>query len=243
MKVFIVVYQWLVGGTFFLFFLLSSFLLTFIFPLKVMDSYVKWMLRMTIKLLFIKVVIEGLQDLEDGKSYLFLPNHVSFLDIPLFGGFIPRYLRGVEDSRQHKWPVYGWAMKRLGNITIDRSSPRSSLKSLARAGDYIHNGCSVILFAEGGRTSNGVLRPFKKLPFHMAKQAKVEIVPIAMKGMFEINKKKSLWVNPGKIHLKFGKPISLDVIEALDPNALKDHVREKLVGMISELEDRTIKEM
>jgi 1-acyl-sn-glycerol-3-phosphate acyltransferase len=236
MKFLITIYQWLFGGIFFLFFLLSSFLLTFIFPIKVMDGYVKWMLRMTMRLLFIRVEIEGLQHLEDGKSYLFLPNHVSFLDIPLFGGFIPRYLRGVEDSRQHKWPVYGWAMKRLGNITIDRTSPRSSLKSLAKAGDYIHAGCSVILFPEGGRTSDGVLRPFKKLPFHMAKQAKVEIVPIAMKGMFEINRKKSLLLNPGVIQLKFGKPITLDVIQALDANALKEHVRDELMSMLQQLE-------
>ena len=234
MKFFIVIYQWLVGGVFFLFFLLSSFLLTFILPLKVMDGYVKWMLRMTMKLLFIKVEIDGLEHLEDGKSYLFLPNHVSFLDIPLFGGFIPRYLRGVEDSRQHQWPVYGWAMKRLGNITIDRSSPRSSLKSLAKAGDYIHAGCSVILFPEGGRTSDGELRPFKKLPFHMAKQAKVEIVPIAMKGMFEINKKKSLSLNPGTIKLKFGQPIGLDIIEALDTNSLKETVRQEIIRLLAD---------
>ena len=72
----------------------------------------------------------------------------------------------------------------------------------------------------------------------MAKQAKVEIVPIAMKGMFEINKKKSLLVNPGLIQLKFGKPISLNVIEELDPNSLKELVREEIVNMLSELENK-----
>jgi len=234
MKFIIVIYQWLIGGTFFFFFLLSSFLLTFILPLKVMDPYVKWMLRATLHLLFIKVEMEGLEHLEPDKSYLFLPNHVSFLDIPLFGGYIPRYLRGVEDSRQHKWPVYGWAMKRLGNITINRTSPRASMKSLKKAGDYIHAGCSIILFPEGGRTSDGNLRPFKKLPFHMAKQAKVEIVPIAMTGMFEINKTKSLWVNPGVIKLVLGRPVGLDMIESLDTTALKDHVREQVVSLFAD---------
>ena len=178
--------------------------------------------------------MDGLEHLEEGKSYLFLPNHVSFLDIPLFGGYVPRYLRGVEDSRQHQWPVYGWAMKRLGNITIDRSSPRASMSSLTKAGDYIHAGCSIILFPEGGRTSDGKLRVFKKLPFHMAKQAKVEIVPIAMNGMFEINKKKSLFVNPGTIKIKFGKPVGLDIIESLDTNTLKDKVRQELVDLLAE---------
>jgi len=199
-----------------------------------MDRYVKWMLRMTMRLLFIRVEMQGLEYLEPNKSYLFLPNHVSFLDIPLFGGFIPRYLRGVEDSRQHEWPVYGWAMKRLGNITIDRSSPRASMKSLKKAGDYIHNGCSVVLFPEGGRTKNGELRPFKKLPFHMAKQAKVEIVPVAMSGMFEINKTKSLSVNPGTLKVSFGKPILLEVIDNLDTNDLKEHVRREMLSMLSE---------
>lgn len=234
MKFLVLIYQWLVVGAFFVFFLLSSFLLTFVLPLRVMDGYVKWMLRMTMRILFIRVEIEGLEHLEANKSYLFLPNHVSFLDIPLFGGFIPRYLRGVEDSRQHKWPVYGWAMKRLGNITIDRSSPRASMKSLRKAGEYIHAGCSVVLFPEGGRTLTGELKLFKKLPFHMAKQAKVEIVPIAMKGMFEINRSKSLFINSGTIKLTFAKPISLELIEELDTNQLKEHVREKMLGMLSQ---------
>ncbi len=224
MKPFIISYQWLVGGSLFFIFLISSFLLTFVLPLRILDHYVKWMLRMTIRLLFIKVKIEGLEHLQPGKSYLFLPNHVSFLDIPLFGGFIPRYIRGVEAERQHKWPVYGWAMKRLGNITIDRSSARSSLKSLKKAGDYIHNNCSIILFPEGGRTSDGNIRPFKKLPFHMAKQSKCDIVPITMNGMFEINRKNRLSVNPGTIHLHFHPPISADTFEDLDVAGLRDLV-------------------
>jgi len=228
MRPIIVAYQWLIGGTLFFVFLMSSFLLTFILPLRLLDVYVKGMLRFIIRVLFIRVKIEGVEHLEPGKSYLFLPNHVSFLDIPLFGGYIPRFLRGVEADRQHKWPVYGWAMKRLGNITIDRSSAQSSMKSLQKAADYIKNDCSIILFPEGGRTSDGSLRPFKKLPFLMAKQAQCDIVPIAMKGMFEVNRKNTLSVTAGTIHLYFGQPITADVIAKMEVTELRDMVREQI---------------
>ena len=74
MKFLITLYQWLVGGTFFFVFLLLSFLLTFIFPLRMMDPFVKWMLRLNMRLLFIKVEVAGLEHLEKGKSYLFSIN-------------------------------------------------------------------------------------------------------------------------------------------------------------------------
>ncbi len=233
MKFLITIYQWLIGGTLFLLFLIISFLLTFILPLKVMDPFVKWMLRSIISLLFIKVEIEGTQYLDNNKRYLFLPNHVSFLDIPLFGGHIPSFLRGVEAMQQHQWPIYGWAMKRLGNIPIDRSSARASMKSLDKAAEYLQSKCSVILFPEGGRTADGQLRPFKKLPFRMAKQAKVEIVPIAMNGMFEINNKNKMTINPGKIKLSFGKPIPVETVEELDAGELKELVRKQLLELLS----------
>ncbi len=234
MKYFIAIYQWLVGGSLFFLFLVLSFLMNFIFPHRVMDPFVKWMLRNILRLIFIRVKTEGTEHLQKGKSYLYLPNHVSFLDIPLFGGFLPGFLRGLEADRQHKWPVYGWAMKRLGNITIDRSSARSSMTSLNKAAEYLNDNCSILLFPEGGRTSDGQLRPFKKLPFLMAKQAKAEIVPVAMIGMFEINNKNSMWVHPGTITLVFGEPISAETIETLDVVELRDHVKTQLVTMLAD---------
>ena len=93
----------------------------------------------------------------------------------------------------------------------------------------------MILFPEGGRTSNGELRTFKKLPFHMAKLAKVEIVPIAMKGMFEINNKNSLNVASGTIKLTFGKPIGRDLVESMNESSLKDAVPQFNGGCTSEV--------
>ena len=66
------------------------------------------------KIMFVKVDVDGLENIIPNKTYLYMANHVSLFDIPLLGGFIPGYARGVEADRQHAWPLYGWAMSRLG---------------------------------------------------------------------------------------------------------------------------------
>ena len=116
------------------------------------------------KIMFIKVEVEGLENISPDKTYLYMANHVSLFDIPLLGGFIPGIARGVEADRQHAWPLYGWAMRRLGNIPIDRKNVFSSLGSISKTASVITEGKSMIILPEGHRTMDGELRQFKKLP-------------------------------------------------------------------------------
>ncbi len=86
-------------------------------------------LRIFLKILHIKVKVEGSEKIVQNKAYLFMANHVSFLDIPLFGGYIPTFFRRIEADRQHKLPLYGWALRRYGNISIERESVYRSIQS------------------------------------------------------------------------------------------------------------------
>ena len=78
-----------------------------------------------------------------------------FFDIPLLGGYIPGCARGVEASRQHAWPLYGWAMRRLGNIPIDRKNVFSSLNSISQTAEVLTEGKSMIILPERHRTVDG----------------------------------------------------------------------------------------
>jgi len=77
------------------------------------------------------------------------------------------------------------------------------------------------------------MKSFKKLPFHLAKKADIDIIPIGISGMFKLNNKTSLMMRPGTVHLKFGKPIPKEIITETDTLELRTLVREAIENLIS----------
>lgn len=183
-------------------------------------------------LMGVKVQVSGLQQVEPGQTYLFMSNHVSLFDIPLLGGYIPGIVRGIEADRQHKWPIYGLVMRRLGNVPIERGNIQSSVSTAKKTINLLKNGRSMIILPEGGRTTDGQLKPFKKLPFFMAKQAEKEIIPIGISGLFELKSKKSWIIKPTTIKITFGNVITVEQSKTLSTLELREFVRNEIKQLI-----------
>jgi 1-acyl-sn-glycerol-3-phosphate acyltransferase len=96
----------------------------------------------------------------------------------------------------------------------------------------LKKGKSIVILPEGHRTLDGNLGPFKKLPFHLAKQAAVPVIPIGLSGLFELKHKGSWLIRPRPIKIKFGQPISPGKIQTLTTEELRDLVREKILALI-----------
>jgi 1-acyl-sn-glycerol-3-phosphate acyltransferase len=190
------------------------------------------MLRTFFKILMVQVEVEGVEKIKSGKTYLFMANHVSLFDIPLLGGFVPGFVRGVEARRQHQWLLYGWVMVRLGNIPIDRENIHPSIKTTRRIISIMNDGMSMIILPEGHRTLDGKLRQFKKLPFFLAKQVDCDIVPIGLSGLYGLKSKGSWIIHPNTIKIKFGDPIPIGEIQSLPVIDLRDKVKSKIQDLI-----------
>lgn len=232
MKHLVSLYCWTVGGCYFLVLCILTILLTFFFSPRRLDPWLKKRLRFLFKLLFIEVDRRGAEFVKPEENYLFMANHVSLFDIPLFEGYIPTFVRGVEALRQFKWPLYGWAIRRLGNIPIDRKNIHASIKSLKVAEKELKKGQSILLLPEGHRTLDGNMRPFKRLPFHLAKEAGVPIIPIGTSGLFDLKRKGSWLIRPHPVSIRFGEPIPLAQIRSLPLEELSDQVRERIQELI-----------
>jgi 1-acyl-sn-glycerol-3-phosphate acyltransferase len=176
--------------------------------------------------------MEGKDYLQTNTTYLFMANHVSLFDIPLLGGFVPGYVRGIEAIRQHQWVFYGWVMKRLGNIPIDRENIHQSIRTIKNTISIMESGTSIIILPEGHRTLDGRLRPFKKLPFHLAKQVGCDIVPIGLSGLFHLKRKGSWIIRPTILKIKFGPVIAKEKIRSLSVVDLRDDVRQQIQDLI-----------
>ncbi len=232
MKYLVSAYAWIFGSLYFFLLCLITICLTFFLQPSTFDPLLKKSLQILFKILFIKVHTEGSQYVQANRNYLFMANHQSLFDIPLLAAYIPTFVRGVEALRQFKWPVYGWAIRRLGNVPIDRKNIHTSITSMKKTEKILRKGHSVVILPEGHRTLDGNLRPFKKLPFHLGKQAGVPIIPIGLSGLFQLKHKGSWLIKPGPIKITFGQPIEQDEIQALSTEKLREFVREKIQALL-----------
>jgi 1-acyl-sn-glycerol-3-phosphate acyltransferase len=232
MKHLISAYSWLVGGLYFILLLFICIVLSFFIRQKTLDPFIKKSLKILFKILFIKVHSEGAENVEPNKTYLFMSNHESLFDIPLLEAYVPTFVRAVEALRQFKWPVYGWAIRRAGNIPIDRKNIHASIKSMKMTEKTLKKGKSIIILPEGHRTLDGNLVQFKKLPFHLAKQAGVPIIPIGLSGLFHLKHKGSWLVRPRPVKIHFGQPVSSEKIQSLSTEELRDFIRNKIQDLI-----------
>ncbi len=140
---------------------------------------------------------------------------------------------------QLRWvPLPGWYLGLAGHIFVDRGKTRRAIASLDRAVRQIHSGVSLIVFAEGTRSPNGRVLPFKKGPFALAIKAKVPICPVTVEGSGKLMPKNSWKITPGEIHVKIGRPIETAHLQESDREKLMCTVRDLIIGQSLQLGGR-----
>jgi 1-acyl-sn-glycerol-3-phosphate acyltransferase len=149
----------------------------------------------------------GRENLEDGRAYLFISNHVSNLDPPIITRQIGRRISILTKQELFHIPLFGRAMHAAGFVAVNRSSSRSAIESVRDAVRVLQSGLGMLVFPEGTRSSDGKLLPFKRGPFHMAMEAGVPVVPITIIGSYEAWPKGRFSLRPGDVVVNFHPPI------------------------------------
>jgi 1-acyl-sn-glycerol-3-phosphate acyltransferase len=158
----------------------------------------------------IKVRTRGTENIEPERRYVYISNHASMFDIPAVVTGIPDDIRFVLKKELTRIPIWGWALKYGHYIVIDRGKARDAIKSLEEAAMRMRQGASVILFAEGTRTRDGKLQPFKRGAISLAVKAGIPVIPVTINNTFKILPKGSWHVKPTDIELVLEKPIPTD---------------------------------
>jgi len=77
-------------------------------------------------------------------------------------------------------PFFGWGLRLLRPIAIDRSAGRKALQSLIKEGrDRLRSGCWIVVFPEGTRVPPGTKRSFQKGGAALAKRTGTMVTPVA----------------------------------------------------------------
>jgi 1-acyl-sn-glycerol-3-phosphate acyltransferase len=163
--------------------------------------------RLILRIFGVKVHLKGIENLESGKTYVYVSNHASMFDIPVVIASIPDEVRIVYKKELSYVPIWGWSLAVGPYIAIDRLSAKDAIKSLDEAAGRIREGASVLLFAEGTRTRTGKLQPFKRGAFSLAVRSGIPIVPLTINNSFRILPKGSLRIRAADITMFIDKAI------------------------------------
>ena len=186
--------------------------------------------RNILRLAGVKFSVRYAPGFDQRRTSFFIVNHVNLFDPFVLYTAIPQFVRGWELESHFKVPVYGWMMKRFGNVPVPVESRPSDLKRMWRmTQDALEGGTSLAVFPEGGRTRNGRVGPFKEGVFRLALQLGHPLVPVSIVGSFEFNRKGSWMLRPSHIVVHIHDTIETRGLRKEDAEALRDRVH----GIIS----------
>ncbi|MBN2663272.1 MAG: 1-acyl-sn-glycerol-3-phosphate acyltransferase [Bacteroidales bacterium] len=233
MKYILSIFIWLIGGFGYLFIFTSILILNLFFSKKFLYKYLSVTSRIILRIIFIRTKVIFEEPIDKNKTYIFMPNHVSMFDVLIASAYFPVNMNAIEAHTHFKWFLYGRVIKIFGQIPINRTNARESLKSFEIAKERLKTR-SIIVFPEGTRSKDGKMRSFKKLPFKFAKDAGYDIVPVGFIGIDKIAPEESIWITPAKLKLIFGKQISPDQAKKLSADELKDNVRNEVERILKQ---------
>jgi 1-acyl-sn-glycerol-3-phosphate acyltransferase len=191
--------------------------------------------RVTMKLAGAKLVVRRAPNFDPKLTCFLLVNHVNLFDPFVLYATVPQFFRGLELESHFRIPVYGWMMKRFGNVPVPVNHRPSDLKRMWRlTRAALDSGVSLAAFPEGQRTLNGRVGPFKDGVFRMALQFGTPIVPVSVVGAFRFNKKTSWLLRPGTITVILHDVIETKDLRKEDFPALRDRVHAIISGPLEE---------
>ena len=184
-----------------------------------------------VRLAGVKVEVQGLDALPR-RNYIFMSNHVSNLDPPVYIPRIPGRCSVLVKKELFRLPILGTAMTMAELVPVDRSNREAAIESIRTAADVLRHGLSMVIFPEGTRSLDGRLLPFKKGPFHLAMETSVPVVPVTILGTAECWPKGTWAMKPGTARLIFHPAV--DPATFLERDALMAAVRKQIASALPE---------
>lgn len=201
----------------FTYFVIGSFLLTllglvtlYLLPLK--KEKCKYLFHVLLckfvwSLVYLMVHVKkkyiGLEHTDFSKPAIFICNHQSFLDILVTVMTHPKLILLVNDWVYHS-PVFGKVVKMADYYWIGQGAENS----LEHIRERVKNGYSVVIFPEGTRSPDGVIRRFHKGAFYLSEKLNLDIQPFLLHGTGDRMKKGDFLLTGGPMTMKFLPRIS-----------------------------------
>jgi 1-acyl-sn-glycerol-3-phosphate acyltransferase len=159
-----------------------------------------------LRMIGVRVHVEGTENIPRGVC-VFASNHASNLDPLVYFPAIPRRISVLIKKELLTIPILSAGMRAAKFVAVDRGDREAAAASVDQAVRHMQEGLSFAVFAEGTRSPDGRMRPFKKGAVLMAIQAGVPLVPVSIAGTQHLMRKGSRKINGGDVTVRFDPPI------------------------------------
>ncbi|MGF1646963.1 MAG: lysophospholipid acyltransferase family protein [Kineosporiaceae bacterium] len=174
------------------------------------------------------------------EAFLLAVNHVNVLDGPLVWAVHPRPTHFLVKTEMFRG-FFGWALRQVGQIPVDRSRPdRAALSTAVHA---LRTGRVVGVFPEGARGRGDVTEVRTGIAW-LALQAGSPVVPVAVLGTRRSGERSGRLPSLGRrLHVVIGEPFVVVRPQGLTGRAAltaaAEQVRVRLAAHVRDAVERT----
>jgi 1-acyl-sn-glycerol-3-phosphate acyltransferase len=163
--------------------------------------------RIFFRMMFIPITERGWENVQPGKTYVFVCNHTSFFDILIFLALFKFPYRFVSKQEVAHWPFIGTFIRRRTDFAFDRSDRNARLAQAETLERSLRENVSILVYPEGTFVAAPGVRPFQLGAFKAAIATGCPVVPIALRGIREILRDDTTLPRPGRIHVTILPPL------------------------------------
>jgi 1-acyl-sn-glycerol-3-phosphate acyltransferase len=159
------------------------------------------------------------------KPYIFVANHLSFIDAPIICKTLRQRVRILAKYETSKIPFFGF-IYRNAVVTVDRSSSAARSKSVRVLKSVLKKEISIFIFPEGTFNETGApLKSFFDGAFRVAIEMQTPIKPVLfLDGYNRMNYRSVMSISPGRSRAVFLEEIPTAGLRSQDLNFLKEKV-------------------
>lgn len=192
--------------------------LLWLFPVKwrypgvtVWNCFNRWWLEVTCG---VKYQVLGLENIPTDTAFIIMSNHQSTWETFALPCIFPQHLSWVLKRELLKIPFFGWGLRLIQPIGIDRSAGKAAVKQISHQGKaLLQAGISIVIFPEGTRVAPDVSVPFKIGGAILASHSGFPVVPVAHNA--GASWQRHAWIKkPGTITVSIGPAFATKGLKA-----------------------------
>ncbi len=179
---------------------------------------------------------------QKNRSYIFVANHISYLDSAIIPKTLRHPVRALGKVEMSRIPVFGFIYKHA-IVTVDRSNPANRSRSVQVLKSVLARGISILVFPEGTfNTSHRPLKEFYDGAFRIAIETGTPIKPVLLVDAYSRMSYKSIFtLNPGISRSVFLPEVPVEGLTLKDVASLKAKVFQMMEAALIEYQAGWIK--
>jgi 1-acyl-sn-glycerol-3-phosphate acyltransferase len=183
---------------------------------------------------FQPVKIKNAEVIDPAKAYVFIANHRSQLDIPLFALACKNTFRFLSKAELTKIPLMGYVIRKL-YITVDRNDRSDRNRSIEKMKRSLDEGISVFICPEGTRNRNEepIVSEFRDGAFRLAILTQTPLAVLTVYNTADrLHPRRPFEMSAGTLYAKWSEPIDTRGMTMDDLPALRERIHAQMTDDI-----------